>query len=208
MIGARLTVAMEIQHPRLALHTRRRSNHNRRPPPAPVRLLLQKGPTVTLLRSEQHDASAPDILAVTRRLAGRLFCGFDRWAAAVHRPLPPTTVPQAAKQLGSLRDPPTPLALTVQFNQVNAYSLGPGLTLVTAKLRKCELDDLRWLAHATQAWRPGVSLVRQGFVGNNVLRQAHADMVRRDGNQWGGLVPPGLAAMVRHGAEAANYYKR
>ncbi len=97
----------------------------------------------------------------------------------------------------------TPLRLRVQFNQVNAYSLGPGLTLATAKLRQCETDDLEWLAHATRAWNVGVgdaAPVRHGFVGDAVLGQAHADMVRQDGNRWGGLVPPALVTMVQHGA--------
>lgn len=188
----------------MRMHHRRRSHHNRRPPPAPVRLNLHTGPRVTLTLTHRHNATVPEILRVARRLAGRLFCGFDRWAAAVHRPSPPTTVPQAAAMLGVLRHPVKPLRLEVQFNQVNAYSLGPGLALATPKLRQCELQDLRWLAHATLAWRTGVdgaTPVRQGFVGDAVLGQAHADMVRRDGNRWGGLVPPGLMAMVRYGVK-------
>ena len=185
------------------LHQRRRSHHNRRPPPAPVRLGLTTGRTLVYDLTHRHNAAVSDILKVTRRLAQRLFCGFDRWAAAVHRPSAPTTVPEASTQLGTLRHPVTPLQLSVQFNQVNAYSLGPGLTLSTAKLRRCELDDLRWLAHATWAWNDGVgdaATVRHGFVGDAVLCRAHADMVRRDGDAWGSLVPPGLVAMVRHGA--------
>ena len=39
---------------------------------------------------------------------------------------------------------------------------------------------------------------RRGFVSNAVFRQAHADMVQRDGDRWGGLVPPQLVAMVHH----------
>ena len=152
--------------------------------------------------THQHGATVSEVLDVARRLASRLFCGFDRWAAAVHRPSPPKTVPQAAAMLGALCYPVAPLQFQVHFNQINAYSLGPGLVLATNKLRRSELDDLKWLAHATSAWRigaNGATPVRQGFVGDAVLGQAHANMVSKDNNRWGGLVPPQLAAMVRHG---------
>lgn len=187
----------------MRMHHRRRSQHNRRPPPAPVRLLLQTGSMLRLTVTDQHEASVAKVLDVARRLARRLFCSFGRWAAAVHRPVAPTTVPDAALILDRLRHPVTPLRLHVRFNQINAYSLGPGLILATGKLRRCELDDLRWLAHATNAWRirtAGATMARHGFVGDAILAEAHADMVHRDGDEWGGLVPPSLVAMIRHGA--------
>ena len=186
------------------VHHRRRNQHNKRPPPAPVRLKLHRGPRLVLDACHQHDACVHEITKVTRRLARCLFCGFDRWAAAVHRPFTPATVPEAAVMLGALRYPVAPLQLRVQFKQVNAYSLGANLILATKMLRQCELQDLKWLAHATLAWQTGDAPVRQQFVCNDVLQQAHADMVQRDGNAWGGLVPPQLVAMVRHGVNTCT----
>lgn len=183
---------------------RRRSQHNKRPPPAPVRLKLHRGPRVTLDASDQHDACVRDIKKVTRRLAQCLFCSFDRWAAAVHRPFPPSTVPEAAAMLGTLRYPVAPLRFQVQFNQVNAFSLGTNLLLASKMLRQCELRDLKWLAHATLAWQTADAPGRRQFVCDDVLQQAHADMVRQDGNAWGGLVPPQLVAMVRHGVKTCT----
>ena len=106
--------------------------------------------------------------------------------------------------LGTLRYPVAPLRFQVQFNQVNAFSLGTNLLLASKMLRPSELRDLKWLAHATLAWQTADAPGRQQFVCDDVLQQAHADMVRQDGNAWGGLVPPQLVAMVRHGVKTCT----
>ncbi len=185
------------------LHHRRRSQHNQRPPPAPVRLILISRPLGNGIESSRlHSPTAEQVTATAQRLAAQLFCGFDRWAAAVHRPVPPATFPEAASQLRDLRWPRKALEFSVDFNQSNPYSLGSELQLNTSQLMHCELQDLVWLAHAKTAW--DVTLThkdhcrRRGFVCDSIFRRAHAEMLQRDEDRWGGLVPPQLVAMVRH----------
>ena len=202
---------MEVPGVGLRLHHRRRSQSNRRPPPAPVRLVVRRGPVLCLDVAALHDAPLDAIRTVTTRVAKCLFRGFDRWAAVVHRATPPTTVPQAAACLGVLRRPLTPLALGVTFNQANAFDLGPGLRLNGAKLTPQELRDLRWLAHAVRAWpetQAAIPGARDHFACNDALRQAHADMVRRDGDRWGDLVPVALRPMIAYGCNRrANHHQ-
>ena len=189
---------------RLHLRNRRRSQHSCRPPPAPLTIVLCRAPTFTLDTELLHTPPHACLVAAAERLSANLFCNFSRWATVVHRTVPPRTIVQAAQCLGPLRWPAKPLALTCDTTQTHAFAFGKHLRLNTEKLLSIELQDLRWLAHATNAWRScagskhAPQTNRSLFVLNDVFQRAHKAMLAHDNNTWGGLVPPQLACMLLH----------
>lgn len=199
---------------RLHLRHRRRSHHNRRPPPGPVTIVLCQTQHFRVDKKRVHTPSHARLVATTERLAANLFCNFARWATIVHRATQPTTVVQAAHCLGHLRWPATSICLTCDTTQMHAFAFGKHLRLNTAMLLPGELRDLRWLAHASSAWKtwskhsgstPATQTVRRNFVLNDVFRRAHKAMLVCDNNTWGGLVPPQLIPMVLHTCEQLHF---
>ena len=168
---------------RLHLRNRRRSQHSCRPPPAPLTIVLCRAPTFTLDTELLHTPPHACLVAAAERLSANLFCNFSRWATVVHRTVPPRTIVQAAQCLGPLRWPAKPLALTCDTTQTHAFAFGKHLRLNTEKLLSIELQDLRWLAHATNAWRSCAGSThapqtnRDLFVLNDVFQRAHKAML-------------------------------
>ena len=199
---------------RLQVRHRRRSQHNCRPPPAPVTIVLCRTPKFTLDAKCVHTPAHACLVSTTERLASHLFCNFARWATVVHRGTPPTTLVQAARCLAHLRWPAKPIGLTCDTTQVNVFAFGKHLRLNTASLLPHELRDLQWLALATTAWQSSAAkhksgsstraetttatLQRKDFVLNNIFERAHAAMLVRDKYAWGGLVPEKLNDMLLH----------
>ncbi|MAP24944.1 MAG: hypothetical protein CMM87_05360 [Rickettsiales bacterium] len=190
---------------RLHLRNRRRSQHNCRPPPGPVTIMLCRAPKFELDAKQLHAPSRACVLATTQHLSSNLFCSFARWATIVHRPAPPATVVQAAKCLGHLCWPTEAISFTCDISQLHAFAFGKHLRLNTKLLRPSELRDLRWLAHATTAWQTSEvardaqrHTLRNAFLFNDVFREAHESMLMRDKNTWGGLIPQQLVPMLLH----------